>query len=106
MKRFDVAQLRVVLTLTAAVSVAVVIRALSSPSQSVLIRDPNLTLFHVTNTIHDLLPLSQSLQEESRPSESYLCKDILKVTFPAQGMTIASVDQILNSCSVNKLIFI
>ena len=43
LKRFDVAQLRVVLTLTAAVSVAVVIRALSSPSQSVLIRDPNLT---------------------------------------------------------------
>ena len=72
LKRFDVAQLRVVLTLTAAVSVAVVIRALSSPSQSVLIRDPNLTLFHVTNTIHDLLPLSQSLQRESRPSESYL----------------------------------
>ena len=106
LKRFDVAQLRVVLTLTAAVSVAVVIRALSSPSQSVLIRDPNLTLFQVTNPIHDLLPLSQSLQRESRPSESYLCKDILKVTFPAQSMTIASVDQILNSCSVNKLIFI
>ena len=42
------------------------------------------------------LPLSQFLQEESRPSESYLCKDILKVTFPAQSMTIASVDQILN----------
>ena len=76
----------------------------SQPVRTYPRSQPNLILSNQSYTW--FLPLSQSLQKESRPSESYLCKDILKVTFPAQSMTIASVDQILNSCSVNKLIFI